>query len=44
MVDTFTKMSAATSAVIRNDGEDKTRAKEAEKVAMAAEATATQEQ
>ena len=40
-IDTFTKTSAVTPAVIGNDGKDKTKAEEAEKVAMAAEATVT---
>ena len=40
----FHKTSAATLAMIGNDGEDKTRAEEAEKATMAAKATATQEQ
>ena len=44
MVDTFAKTSAATPAVIGNDGENKKRAEEAEEAAMAAKATATQEQ
>ena len=40
-INTFTKTFAVTPAVIGNDGEDKTKAEEAEKAAMAAKATVT---
>jgi hypothetical protein len=44
MVDTATKPSAAAPDVIRNHEEDKRGAEKAEEAAMAAKATATQEQ
>ncbi len=44
MVDASRKTSAAAPAKTRSDGEDETRAKRAEKAAMAAKANATQGQ